>query len=87
MHTGKIPAAANPNASTTQAISPDRDASGHPWPAGVGPATRPRKVLLSLRVDHDVLAWFRARGPGYQTRMSAVLRAYMEHARGDRARG
>jgi uncharacterized protein (DUF4415 family) len=25
-----------------------------------------------------VLAWFRARGPGYQTRMNAVLRAYVE---------
>ena len=53
----------------------------HPWPAGIGPAARERKMLLSLRIDRDVLEWFRAQGPGYQTRMHAVLRAYMEHAR------
>src|SRR5271168_95403 len=35
------------------------------------------KKLLSVRIDEDVLAWFRAQGPGYQTRMNAVLRAYM----------
>jgi uncharacterized protein (DUF4415 family) len=34
--------------------------------------------MLSLRVDADVLAWFRAQGGGYQTRMNALLRAYME---------
>jgi uncharacterized protein (DUF4415 family) len=38
----------------------------------------PHKKLISLRVDPDVLEFFKARGPGYQTRMNAVLRAYME---------
>lgn len=38
----------------------------------------PKKALLSLRVDADVVAWFRAQGPGYQSRMNALLRAYME---------
>jgi uncharacterized protein (DUF4415 family) len=38
------------------------------------------KKLLSLRVDPDVLEWFRAQGPGYQTRMNAVLRAFMTAA-------
>jgi uncharacterized protein (DUF4415 family) len=38
------------------------------------------KKLLSLRVDPDVLDWFRAQGPGYQTRMNAVLRAFMAAA-------
>ena len=37
----------------------------------------PPKRAISLRVDQDVLDWFRARGPRYQTRMNAVLRAYM----------
>jgi uncharacterized protein (DUF4415 family) len=37
-----------------------------------------RKKHTGLRIDEDVLAWFRARGPGYQTRMNAVLRAYVE---------
>lgn len=35
------------------------------------------KEPISLRVDADVLEWFRARGPRYQSRMNAVLRAYM----------
>lgn len=37
-----------------------------------------RKTLLSLRVDADVVEWFRAQGAGYQSRMNALLRAYME---------
>lgn len=39
-----------------------------------------RKAAISLRLDEEVLAWFRTQGPGYQTRMNAVLRAYMEAA-------
>jgi uncharacterized protein (DUF4415 family) len=38
----------------------------------------PTKMLLSLRIDRDVVEWFRARGKGYQSRMNALLRAYME---------
>ena len=36
------------------------------------------KEPISLRVDTDVLMWFRAQGPRYQSRMNAVLRAYMQ---------
>ena len=36
------------------------------------------KRAVSMRVDGDVLAWFKAQGRGYQTRINAVLRAYME---------
>jgi uncharacterized protein (DUF4415 family) len=35
------------------------------------------KQPISLRVDEDVLKWFKAQGPRYQSRMNAVLRAYM----------
>jgi uncharacterized protein (DUF4415 family) len=35
------------------------------------------KQPISLRVDVDVLKWFKAQGPRYQSRMNAVLRAYM----------
>ena len=38
----------------------------------------PKKALLSLRIDSDVIEWFRKQGPGYQSRMNALLRAYME---------
>ncbi len=37
------------------------------------------KKLLSLRLDADVVEWFRQQGAGYQTRMNAVLRSFMEH--------
>lgn len=35
------------------------------------------KQPISLRVDEDILAWFKSKGPRYQSRMNAVLRAYM----------
>jgi uncharacterized protein (DUF4415 family) len=38
----------------------------------------PGKENVTLRVDRDVLAWFRGTGKGFHTRMNAVLRAYME---------
>ena len=38
----------------------------------------PGKENVTLRVDRDVLAWFRGAGKGFHTRMNAVLRAYME---------
>jgi len=39
-----------------------------------------RKQAISLRVDEDVLTWFKECGPRYQSRMNAVLRSYM-HSR------
>jgi uncharacterized protein (DUF4415 family) len=45
-----------------------------------------RKTLLSLRVDADVVEWFRAQGRGYQSRMNALLRAYMDAHRHGRKR-
>ncbi len=36
------------------------------------------KSSISLRVDREVLDWFKAQGPGYQTRMNAVLRAFRD---------
>lgn len=35
------------------------------------------KETITIRVDADVLDWFRSQGKGYQTRMNAVLRTYM----------
>lgn len=41
-----------------------------------------RKQQITLRLDGDVVDWFRGRGPGYQTQINALLRAYMnEHLR------
>lgn len=36
------------------------------------------KTSISLRVDADVLEWFKAQGRGYQTRINAVLRAFKD---------
>ena len=36
------------------------------------------KARVTLRLDQDVLAWFKTQGKGYQTRINAVLRAYMD---------
>lgn len=36
------------------------------------------KTSISLRMDAEVLDWFKRQGPGYQTRMNAVLRAFKE---------
>jgi uncharacterized protein (DUF4415 family) len=37
----------------------------------------PVKVPLSIKIDADVLAWFKAKGKGYQTRINAALREAM----------
>jgi uncharacterized protein (DUF4415 family) len=44
----------------------------------VGRFYRPIKKLVSIRVDADVLAWFRSRGKKYQTYMNEVLRREMQ---------
>jgi len=40
-----------------------------------GPQKKPKKVMVSLRVNSDVLERFKSSGKGYQTRMAAVLEA------------
>jgi uncharacterized protein (DUF4415 family) len=47
----------------------------------VGRFYKPVKQLISLRVDADVLHWFRSRGARYQTHMNAVLRREMDNSR------
>ena len=49
-----------------------------PFDVQVGRFYRPIKQLVSLRVDADVLAWFRGQGKKYQTRMNEVLRREMQ---------
>jgi uncharacterized protein (DUF4415 family) len=45
--------------------------------AVVGKFYRPLKKPVTIRLDADVIAWFQATGPGYQTRINALLRAAM----------
>jgi uncharacterized protein (DUF4415 family) len=37
-----------------------------------------KKKPVTLRLDADVLEWFRSKGKGYQTRINAVLRSYVD---------
>ncbi|MFT3777131.1 MAG: BrnA antitoxin family protein [Ottowia sp.] len=43
-----------------------------------GLAPVPNKELISLRIDQDVIEWFKAQGAGYQTRINSVLRAFRD---------
>ena len=42
----------------------------------------PKKTAISIRVDEDVLDYFKKQGSGYQRRMNAVLRSYMDQTSG-----
>ena len=48
---------------------------------GRGPQKAPTKVLTTMRLDADVLAYFRAQGPGYQTRINDTLREALTRIR------
>lgn len=39
------------------------------------------KQIVTIRLDVDMLEWFKAAGPGYQTRINQVLRAHMDEQR------
>ncbi len=41
---------------------------------------------VSLRIDREVLTWFKGRGKGYQSLMNAVLKAYMNAQKGKRGK-
>ncbi|HWN52045.1 MAG TPA: BrnA antitoxin family protein [Xanthobacteraceae bacterium] len=50
------------------------------WAATELPMPR-RKLHATLRLDADMLEWFRAQGRGYQTKINAILRSYFEQHR------
>lgn len=47
---------------------------------------RPRKRRISLRVDTEVVDWFKSKGPGYQTRINRILRRVTTVTHGERHR-
>ncbi|RPJ64433.1 MAG: hypothetical protein EHM23_00500 [Acidobacteria bacterium] len=52
-----------------------------PPDAVIGKFYRPKKQSVTLRLDADVLAWLKASGEGYQTRINKYLRQLMQKAR------
>ena len=57
------------------------DADDGPLPDGWADAIRlhprPTKTDIHVRLDSDILDWFKKPGPGYQTRINAALRAFV----------
>jgi uncharacterized protein (DUF4415 family) len=68
-------------------IASDPDFSGVPedWYKSAEAVMPTPKKLLSLRLDSDVVDWFKSQGPGYQTRINAVLRAFVQQTAKRRA--
>lgn len=54
---------------------------------GRGPQKAPTKVLTTIRLDADVIAFFRAQGRGYQTRINEALRRVKERGLTTRSSG
>lgn len=51
------------------------------WESTVEIGLPARKQAVHMRLDADVLEWFRSHGPGYQTRINAVLRSFVRARR------
>jgi uncharacterized protein (DUF4415 family) len=65
------------------AIASDPDEAGMivDWSKGTMVLPEP-KAVLNMRVDRDILDYFKHQGKGYQSRINAVLRTFVEHQRG-----
>jgi uncharacterized protein (DUF4415 family) len=81
---GRVDAMSEEERRTAIASDPDAVVLPEDWPDHVIFGLPEPKGKISLRVDADVLRWFRQQGPRYQSRMNAVLRAFMDRHRGAR---
>jgi uncharacterized protein (DUF4415 family) len=60
-------------------IASDPDEADIQWDWSIATIGLPSpKAMVNMRLDRDVLDWFREGGRGYQTRINAVLRSYMQ---------
>ena len=77
-------AAATPEEIDTQAAAdPDEAGMVIDWDTVTVALPQP-KAAVHMRIDRDVLDYFRSTGRGYQTRINAVLRSYVERMRRSR---
>ena len=67
------------------AKDPDAGANDLDWSEAVL-VIPPKKTAISIRVDDDVLDYFKKQGAGYQRRINAVLRSYMDQTSGPKKR-
>jgi uncharacterized protein (DUF4415 family) len=56
----------------------DEGALPEGWESGVMLGLPPRKKDVHIRLDADILDWFKGHGTGYQTRINAVLRSFVQ---------
>lgn len=78
---------ATTDADIAAAVADDDDAAPlleEAWFENARVVEPPPKKAISIRIDQDVLDWFRANSERYQSRINAVLRAYMDHERATR---
>ena len=66
------------DAEITRTAPPELRALPDDFWQGARVVTPVTKQAISIRLDEDVIAWFRETGPKYQTRINAVLRSYVE---------
>jgi uncharacterized protein (DUF4415 family) len=62
-------------------LSDIREIREIPSDAVIGKFYRPKKETITIRIDSDVLAWLKASGSGYQTRINSFLRLLMQRSR------
>lgn len=68
------------------AADPDEAGMVYDWANATTELPRP-KTELHMRIDRDILDYFKKTGKGYQTRINAVLRSYVDHMRSREAAG
>lgn len=63
-------------------VAADQDEAGmvYDWANATSELPQP-KAELHMRIDRDILDYFKKTGKGYQTRINAVLRSYVDHMR------
>ena len=58
---------------------PDQELLDEEWFRTAELVVPGEKKRITMRVDQDVISYFKRKGRGYQTRMNAVLKAYVLH--------
>jgi uncharacterized protein (DUF4415 family) len=78
---GEIEALRQRGEDLTRADAPEAESLGAEFWESARVVMPSGKTSVHLRLDSDVVEWFRAHGKGHLTRMNAVLRAYVEAQR------
>jgi len=75
---GEVEAIRERGGDPTRLDAPEAESLGKDFWNSAHVVMPPGKTSVHLRLDRDVVEWFKARGKGHLTRMNAVLRAYVD---------